>query len=282
LTHRHSAHENKIVPANPIKDSHRASSPKWLMPLNTCGFWPTSTPKKNNNAHINTVTALLTKASRRPLNRNPTAIPHSIIATIFSIDGYKDKEKSLPLRRMFSKNTMMIKKLIFVVAMTTMLCACSKANRVEENSLDTASVVSRVNDIYNDVFKRYIEFNQKPSDMPLVNNDSLYCSADWNRQIARVDSVNQQNGVIDILDVDYWIMGQDWDKLSVSDVHVVSMTDSTATVELNLHNLGNVTPVRLDMIFENDAWRIDNFIDVKNNYDWKARMQEYLTQEKGK
>ncbi len=177
---------------------------------------------------------------------------------------------------------MMIKKLIFVVAMTTMLCACSKANRMEENSLDTASVVSQVNDIYNDVFKRYIEFNQKPSDMPLVNNDSLYCSADWNRQIARVDSVNQQNGVIDILDVDYWIMGQDWDKLSVSEVQVTSMTDSTATVELNLHNLGNATPVRLEMIFENDAWRIDNFIDVKNGFDWKTRMNEYLTQEKGK
>lgn len=177
---------------------------------------------------------------------------------------------------------MMIKKLIFVVAMTTMLCACSKANRVEKNSLDTASVVSQVNEIYNDVFKQYAELNQQKDDKKQVNNDSLYCSADWNRHIARVDSVNQQNGVIDILDVDYWIMGQDWGELSVSDVRVASMTDSTATVELNLHNLGNVNPVRLDMIVENGAWRIDNFIDVKNDYDWKARMKEYLTQEKGK
>lgn len=178
----------------------------------------------------------------------------------------------------------MIKKLFFVVAVTTMLCACSKANRVEENPLDTASVVTQVQDIYNDVFKRYDEFNQKPSDSPLlkVNNDSLYCSADWNRQIARVDSLNRQNGVIDILDVDHWIMGQDWGELSVSDVHVASMTDSTASVELNLHNLGNVIPMRLDMIVESNAWRIDNFIDVKNDYDWKAHMQEYLSQEKAK
>lgn len=177
---------------------------------------------------------------------------------------------------------MMIKKLFFIVAATTMLCACSKANRVEENSLDTASVVSQVNDIYNDVFKQYVELNQQEGDKKQVNNDSLYCSADWNRQIARVDSVNQQNGVIDILDVDYWIMGQDWGELSVSDVRVASMTDSTATVELNIHNLGNVNPVRLDMIVENGAWRIDNFIDVKNDFDWKTRMKEYLTQEKGK
>ena len=84
------------------------------------------------------------------------------------------------------------------------------------------------------------------------------------------------------MDVDHWIMGQDWGELSVSDVRVASMTDSTATVELNLHNLGNVNLVRLDMIVENGAWRIDNFIDVKNDFDWKTRMKEYLTQEKGK
>lgn len=177
---------------------------------------------------------------------------------------------------------MMIKKLFFIVAATTMLCACSKANRVKENTLDTASVVSQVSNIYNDVFKQYVELNQQEGNKKLVNNDSLYCSADWNRQIARVDSLNQLNGSIDILDVDHWILGQDWGDLSVSDVQVTSMTDSTATVELNIHNLGNVNPVRLDMIVENGAWRIDNFIDVKNDYDWKARMQEYLTQDKGK
>ena len=163
-----------------------------------------------------------------------------------------------------------------------LLCGCSMGNRVEDNSSDTASVVMQVQDIYNDVFKRYNELDRQRPDLPRVNDDSLYCSTDWNHWIARVDSVNQQNGVIDILDVDHWIMGQDWDNLSVSDIHVTSMTDSTAMVELNLHNFGNLTPVRLDMIIENGTWKIDNFIDVKNDYDWKARMIEYLTQERAK
>ena len=180
---------------------------------------------------------------------------------------------------MFSKNTMMIKKLFFVVAMTTMLCACSKANRVEENSLDTASVVSQVNDIYNDVFKQYAELNQQEGDKKQVNNDSLYCSADWNRQIARVDSVNQQNGVIDILDVDHWIMGQDWGELSVSDIKVFLLKGDSAAVEFQLHNLGNMINVVLDMVHEDGEWKIDNFTDITNGMDWKATMKRYLENE---
>ena len=185
----------------------------------------------------------------------------------------------------------MKKVFIYTLAITAMMVACQpKDGQQNANSskttlqerLATTELETRVQDIYNDVFKQYMELNQQEAGKQQVNNDSVYCSADWNRCIARVDSVNQLNGTIDILDADHWIMGQDWGELSVSDVQVTSMTDSTATVELNLHNLGNVIPVRLGMIVENNAWRIDNFIDVKNDYDWKARMQEYLSQEKAK
>lgn len=175
---------------------------------------------------------------------------------------------------------MMIQKLFLIGVLAAMMCACSMGKNEQDNSPDPASVVTRVQEIYSDVFKQYNEFDQQRSDMPREKNDSLYCSADWNRWIARVDSDSRQNGGIGFMEADYWIMGQDWDELSVSDINVTSMTDSIATVELNLHNLGNVIPVRLDMIFENGAWKIDNFMDVKNDFDWKTRMKEYLTQEK--
>ena len=64
--------------------------------------------------------------------------------------------------------------------------------------------------------------------------------------------------------------------MSVSDIRVIDMTDSTATVELNLHNCGSITPVRLEMVMEDGLWRIDNFIDVKYDINWKAGMKEYL------
>lgn len=174
---------------------------------------------------------------------------------------------------------MMIKKLFFIVAVSTMLCACSNANRVENNSLDTASVVSQVSNIYNDVFKHYAELKQQEGNKQQVNNDSLYCSADWNRWIARVDSLNQLNGSIDILDVDHWIMGQDWGELSVSDIKVFLLKGDSAAVEFQLHNLGNMINVVLDMVHEDGEWKIDNFTDITNGMDWKATMKRYLEDE---
>ena len=116
----------------------------------------------------------------------------------------------------------------------------------------------------------------------MANLDSLYCSQDWNEWAGRVNEFDKQHndGMVGFFDADYWIMGQDWQDLGVSDVAVTAMTDSTATVALNLHNCGSVTPVRLEMVKEADEWRIDDFISNDPAIDWKASMKEYLTEKK--
>ena len=162
------------------------------------------------------------------------------------------------------------------------LGACSPRAGVEgttDGSLDTGSVVQRVNDIYTQVFDLYGKVSATSDLSSLENIDSLYCSDDWNRWIARVDSLNQQNGVIDILDVDHWIMGQDWGELSVSDIKVFLLKGDSAAVEFQLHNLGNMINVVLDMVHEDGEWKIDNFTDITNGMDWKATMKRYLEDE---
>ena len=120
------------------------------------------------------------------------------------------------------------------------------------------------------------------NDITMPNLDSLYCSQDWNEWVGRVNEFDKQHndGMVGFFDADYWIMGQDWQDLGVSDVAVTAMTDSTATVALNLHNCGSVTPVRLEMVKEADEWRIDDFISNEPAIDWKASMKEYLTEKK--
>lgn len=162
------------------------------------------------------------------------------------------------------------------------LGACSPRAGVEgatDGSLDTGSVVQRVNDIYTQVFDLYGKVSATSDLSSLENTDSLYCSADWNRQIARVDSLNQLNGSIDILDVDHWIMGQDWGELSVSNIKVFLLKGDSAAVEFQLHNLGNMINVVLDMVHEDGEWKIDNFTDITNGMDWKATMKRYLEDE---
>lgn len=162
------------------------------------------------------------------------------------------------------------------------LGACSPRAGVEgttDGSLDTGSVVQRVNDIYTQVFDLYGKVSATSDLSSLENIDSLYCSDDWNRWIARVDSLNQLNGSIDILDVDHWIMGQDWGELSVSDIKVFLLKGDSAAVEFQLHNLGNMINVVLDMVHEDGEWKIDNFTDITNGMDWKATMKRYLEDE---
>lgn len=178
-----------------------------------------------------------------------------------------------------------MRTIIYWIVMTVavaVLGACSPRAGVEgttDGSLDTGSVVQRVNDIYTQVFDLYGKVSATSDLSSLENIDSLYCSDDWNRWIARVDSLNQLNGSIDILDVDHWIMGQDWGELSVSDIKVFLLKGDSAAVEFQLHNLGNMINVVLDMVHEDGEWKIDNFTDITNGMDWKATMKRYLEDE---
>lgn len=186
----------------------------------------------------------------------------------------------------------MIKKLCIAVMTVICLSGCSTGSHEERAvdnatsvALDTAQVVNRVNEIYADVFQYYTLLADsarlqgrlvgiKP---PAVK----FCTRDWNDWVTRVNSFDAEHndGMMGFFEADYWIMGQDWGDLSLSDVNVASMTDSTAMVEFKLHNLGSEIPVRLNMALEDGDWKIDNFIDVANDLDWKANMKEYLSGE---
>ena len=174
---------------------------------------------------------------------------------------------------------------IVIIVVVTVLGACSPRAGVEgttDGSLDTGTVVQRVNDIYEGVFDYYGKVLTTSTLSTLENIDSLYCSADWNAWVARVndyDRKHEDDGMMGFFDADYWIMGQDWGDLSVSDIKVFLLKGDSAAVELQLHNLGKKLNVVLDMVHEEGEWKIDNFTDITNGMDWKASMKRYLEDE---
>ena len=178
-----------------------------------------------------------------------------------------------------------MKKIVVLILAAVAVMACSNKGQatdaVKVQPLDTAAVVQRVNDIYTAVFDRYREARTMLKPIRRGNFDKELCSADWNAWLKRVMEHDKQLGedMMGFFEADYWIMGQDWDDLSVSDVRVTSMTDSTASVTFNLHNCGSVTVVRLEMVREGNEWKIDDFIDVTYDMDWKASMKEYLSEQ---
>ena len=182
----------------------------------------------------------------------------------------------------------MIRRMLLMAVAIVCLAACStgaKVEKVETSALDTASLVQRVKDIYADVFHHY-GLMASPDGLrnrltgikpPAVK----CCTRDWNDWLTRVtsyDATHLKEGEIGFMEADYWVMGQDWGDLAVSDVRVTAMTDSTATVELNLHNLGSVAALRLNLCQEDGVWKIDNFIDRTHDFDWKSSMKEYLSE----
>lgn len=188
------------------------------------------------------------------------------------------------------------------MVMVCALCAChsQSENAGTPNLKDSANQIAdaeavqqRVQEIYSDVFKEYnLEDSLRNLDMLDGPGASArrgdfnrnYCSREWNdlsRQIRETDSLYHADE-LGFWEADYWIMGQDWHQLSISDIEVLNVSPTEADVKFMLHNLGEAKPVALILVKEDGIWKIDNFKDLNIDMDWKRAMKEYVGQESAK
>ena len=149
-----------------------------------------------------------------------------------------------------------------------------------QDSADPELLAQRINDIYATVAEAYPEINDiTPSNDQL---DDAYCTAEWNTLVSMVNSKDAENmGRGGFFDTDYWIMAQDWGKITISDLKVNLKDKTHANAFFTLHNLGKQTKVQLELFFEHGEWLIGNFIDETHKRDWKKSMLKYL-EKKGK
>ena len=92
--------------------------------------------------------------------------------------------------------------LIFSVMMFIM--ACSEVKQVESPE----QLINRVNEIYTEVAKAYPNEGELP---PTNRLDSLYCSSEWNRMLAVIDSIDSKlEGEMGFFDFDYFGMDYYW------------------------------------------------------------------------
>ena len=188
------------------------------------------------------------------------------------------------------------------MVMVCALCACHSQSEnagtpyVKDSAnqiADAEAVQQRVQEIYSDVFKEYnLEDSLRNLDMldgPGASTrrgdfNRNYCSREWNdlsRQIREIDSLYHADE-LGFWEADYWIMGQDWHQLSISDIEVLNVSPTEADVKFMLHNLGEAKPVALILVKEDGIWKIDNFKDLNVDMDWKRAMKEYVGQESAK
>lgn len=149
------------------------------------------------------------------------------------------------------------------------------AEEVGLNALET------VEEVYKAVSKAYRskDWQRKSADL-----DEQFCSKDWLTTVAAViEKDNKSSDEMGFFDADYWVMGQDFDEknLHASDFSLEKiLLDDTpweAAVTLKLHNFSDI-PVRVNLVYEDGAWKVDDLTDLSSDLDWKASMKEYLAE----
>lgn len=109
------------------------------------------------------------------------------------------------------------------------------------------------------------------------NRDSAYCSERYYALMKEATELCNETGEI-LYDFDYWVCGQDWsDDWSYKVAKVYEITDSTALVDLAIHNFSN-TETTIALRFERDDWYIDDFSPSKDGNDDKKYLRETIRQ----
>ena len=105
----------------------------------------------------------------------------------------------------------------------------------DKNPADPELITDRVKGIYAAVAEAYPEINDiTPSNDQL---DDAYCTSEWKTLVQMVNSKSAENmGRESFFDADYWIMGQDWGKITISGLKVDVKDDTHANASFTLHN----------------------------------------------
>lgn len=188
----------------------------------------------------------------------------------------------------------MKKQILLLLAVLSMLNCSSKTGKAvsDTNSLTVDSVANtdhnkhsetyirqRINTIYKTVGKSTYDNEGKEVDYihNPFNRDSAYCSQRYYTLMQEASQLCDETGDI-LYDYDHWVCGQDFsDDWSCKVKNIYNITDSTALVDLTIHNFSD-TETTIALRFERDDWYIDDFSPSEDGNDDKKSLQEIIRQ----
>jgi hypothetical protein len=191
---------------------------------------------------------------------------------------------------------------LFAVVLLLLGCSSKTAKAVSEtDSLAVDSVADmgldrhseayirqRIDTIYKTVGKT--TYDSQGNEVDYIRNpfnrDSAYCSQRYYALMQEACSLSNEMGDI-LYDYDYWVCGQDYsDDWSCKVAKVYEITDSTALVDLDIHNFSD-RQTTIALRFERGDWYIDDFSPSEDGSDDKSYLRETIqkgleTREKAK
>ena len=116
-----------------------------------------------------------------------------------------------------------------------------------------------------------------------VDNDWLdkaFCSKRWNDLLMAVRRKEFQTNSL-FFEVNRWTMAYDsnlisFDEFEVADCFIGSNEDKTASVNFTVYTSDSYSPVRVELVYEDGQWKIDNFYHLKYMLNLRESMYQYL------
>ena len=140
-------------------------------------------------------------------------------------------------------------------------------------------VLAQVKDIYH-VIKSDFTSHGGAYDTELY--DRTFCSNSWNKLLMAVRSKESRTD-IPFSELNYWSMTREsgvtvsFDEFEVTNLYYGS--EMTASVNFMVYEADKFTPARIDLVYEDGRWVIDNFYNLRYMIDVKNSMWDYLEQE---
>lgn len=144
------------------------------------------------------------------------------------------------------------------------------AAATDETLTDEEAEVNQEEEIVERVKEIYAAVKRRKTSADFVKLEQQYTTRAWRKALKAVSEKDAQSeDEVGFFDFDYWSMSQDDGDLKIKKVKVASIDaeKGVATVTLELHNYGTVTPLELSMRHEDDSWRINNFNSLLQEMD---------------
>ena len=162
-----------------------------------------------------------------------------------------------------------------ILKVDTMLTSDTLTSEVSA-MMERGAVLARVQTIYS-LIKQECTYLGGSTDNDLL--DKAFCSKSWNQLLMAVRRQEYLTNTL-FFEVNHWTMSHDTDLVNFEEFEVrnIAFTDGEkrAQVDFTVYEDKNYTPARIELVYEDGQWKIDNFYHLKYMFNMRERMWEYL------
>ena len=178
-----------------------------------------------------------------------------------------------------------------------MLTGChsapNKDNTTSTISIDTTKTISKVDPEVQMALERGIVLDQVKNIFRVVSEDQrsmsgfvmsglcdkAFCSKSWNKLMLAVQRKEYMTSTL-FFEVDYWTMTRDPELVQFEEFEVTKLVidehQKSASVSFVVYEPTAYVPARVDLVYEDGRWVIDNFYDLRYMLNLRHCMWNYL------